>query len=87
MDCCRVLRDHIEGLCLLSGSPFRAVKLFLVYFHCQPCLTEGCMRINVVELQLNVDPVHELHKHAVVSAIFYSPDILLMNEKVQHFTF
>ncbi|MED6294440.1 hypothetical protein CHARACLAT_021103 [Characodon lateralis] len=38
-DCCGVLRDAIGGLCLFSGSPNSAVKLFCRHFCCQPHLT------------------------------------------------
>ena len=60
VDCCRVSRDHIGGLCLFSGSPNSAVKLFCRRSLCQPGLTEVCGKgeytvIKGMELMLPVE--------------------------------
>lgn len=51
VDCCGVLRDHIGGLCLFSGSPHSPVKLFCRRSHCQPHSTEGCRRGDTILLE------------------------------------
>lgn len=48
VDCCGVLRDHVRGLCLFSGTPHSPVKLFCRRSHCRLLSTEGCRKGNTI---------------------------------------
>lgn len=50
VDCCRVLRERIGGLCLFSGSPHSLAKLFCRCSRCQPRLTKNSTKGNSILL-------------------------------------